>query len=125
AMAYPTVMIGGKPAAAYNIIWPAFAGTNQLLAALALLTAALWVYAILKVRGGTSALIIVPALFLWFTVTVALIWWTIDILPQYERIQQIGAGSIVVISIILDFLLIALFLRGLFGTQAQTRQTTS
>ena len=124
AMAYPTVMIGGKPAAAYNVIWPAFAGTNQLLAALALLTSALWVYAILRVRGGTSALIIIPALFLWFTVTVALIWWTIEILPLYERIQQIGAGTIVIISIILDFLLIALFLRGLFGSQTQTQRTT-
>ncbi|HIE55163.1 MAG TPA: carbon starvation protein A, partial [Chromatiaceae bacterium] len=41
AMAYPTVTIDGKVQAAFRVIWPAFGGTNQLLAALALLTAAL------------------------------------------------------------------------------------
>lgn len=51
-MAYPQIYIPEikKPVYAYSVIWPAFAGTNQLLAALALLTAALWAYAIQKVR---------------------------------------------------------------------------
>lgn len=98
---------------AYSIVWPAFAGTNQLLAALALLTSALWVYAVLKVRGGISWLIMIPALFLWITVTAALIWWMIVVLPGLPILYQVGAGSITAISVVLDFLLIGLFITGL------------
>ena len=113
AMAYPTVNIGGKAVAAYNVVWPAFAGTNQLLAALALLTTSLWVYAILKARGSVSILIQAPAWFLWITVTAALIWWTLAALPTLPAIQKIGAGTIVVLSLILDILLVMLFVSGL------------
>ncbi|ABM80662.1 carbon starvation protein A [Hyperthermus butylicus] len=112
-LAYPYVMIGGKLQPAYNIIWPAFAGTNQLLAALALLTSALWVYAILKVRGKVTWLIQVPAWFLWITVTVALFWWLVYVAPKYPPIQKYGAGSIVAISLALDLVLLYLFVRGL------------
>ncbi|MEM3379558.1 MAG: carbon starvation CstA 5TM domain-containing protein [Fervidicoccaceae archaeon] len=98
---------------AYNIIWPAFSGTNQLLAAIALLTTSLWAYAILKVRGKTSLLLIIPALFLWVTVTTALIWWLLAVLPGLPALYQAGAGTIVIISVILDILLIALFINGL------------
>jgi len=98
---------------AYSIIWPAFSGTNQLLAALALLTSALWVYAKLSVRGATAWLILVPALFLWVTVTAALIWWSIAVLPSLPPLYIAGAGTITIISIVLDFLLIALFVWGL------------
>ncbi len=112
-LAYPTVIIGGKIYGAYRVVWPAFAGVNQLLAALALLTSALWVYAILKVRGGTGWLIQLPAWFLWITVTAGLIWWMIVVLPKIPPIQQVGSGVIVAISLIMDFLLIALFIAGL------------
>jgi len=98
---------------AYSIVWPAFAGTNQLLAALALLTAALWAYAIQKVRGGTSLLIMIPALFLWITVTAGLIWWLYAVVPGLPPLYQIGAGTVVAISVVLDFLLIGLFVTGL------------
>jgi len=112
-LAYPTVVIGGTIYGAYRVVWPAFAGVNQLLAALALLTSALWVYAILKVRGGTAWLIMVPALFLWLTVTVGLGWWLVKIMPHVPAIQRAGSGIIVAISLILDLLLIALFAAGL------------
>jgi len=115
ALAYPNVKIGAKEVAAYNVIWPAFAGTNQLLAALALLTVALWAYRVQKVRGGLNWLIQVPAWFLWITVTVALGWWLGYVMPYIPRVQQIGAGSIVVISLILDFILIVLFVKGLWS----------
>ncbi|MEM2075384.1 MAG: carbon starvation protein A [Zestosphaera sp.] len=98
---------------AYSIIWPAFAGTNQLLAALALLTATLWAYAIQKVRGGTSLLLMIPALFLWVTVTVGLIWWLYAVVPGLPPLYQAGAGTIVAVSVVLDFLLIGLFVSGL------------
>jgi len=98
---------------AYSVVWPAFSGTNQLLAALALLTSALWVYAVLKVRGAVAWLIMVPALFLWITVTAGLIWWLIAIVPGLPPLYIAGAGSIVAVSLILDILLIILFVYGL------------
>ncbi len=114
AMAYPVVKLGGSLQPAYKILWPAFAGVNQLLAALALLTAALWVYMVLKTRGSTNWLIQVPAWFLWITVTAGLIWWTSDVMPKLKvSVQKVGAGSIVIVSLILDFLLIYYFVRGL------------
>ncbi len=112
-LAYPEVKIGSKTVAAFVVIWPAFAGTNQLLAALALLTTALWVYAILRVRGAVNWLIQVPAWFLWITVTAGLIWWTVVVLPALPWIQKIGAGALVEITLALDFLLIILYTIGL------------
>ena len=113
AMAFPTVVIGGKIYGAYRTVWPAFAGVNQLLAALALLTSALWVYAVLKIRGGTAWLILVPALFLWITVTIALAWWLAVVMPHIPAIQKAGSGTIAAISLGLDLLLIGLFTAGL------------
>ena len=124
AMAYPFVeiVIKGKPTykPAYNVIWPAFAGTNQLLAALALLTSALWVYAVLKVREMKYNLLIqVPAWFLWVTVTVGLAWWTVKVLPTLPAIEQVGAGTLVLISLAVDLLLIVLYIRGLLTARRQ------
>lgn len=115
-MAYPKIPDPADPTRiiyAYSIVWPAFAGTNQLLAALALLTSALWTYAILKVRGGVAALTLVPALFLWITVTGALIVWLVLIVPYLPLLYIVGTGTIVAISVALDIALIVLFVRGL------------
>jgi len=126
AMAYPYVEIKGKLQPAYKVIWPAFAGTNQLLAALALLTAALWVYAVLRVRETKYSLLIqVPAWFLWITVTVGLAWWTVDVLPHLPHIQQIGAGTLVLISLGVDLLLIALYVMGLSRARAEKAAAVS
>ncbi|MCX8184750.1 MAG: carbon starvation protein A [Sulfolobales archaeon] len=114
AMAYPTIPGVGR---AYLVVWPAFAGTNQLLAALALLTSTLWVYAMLKVRGAISLLMMIPALFLWLTVTLALLVWLVFIVPNLPLIY-IGTGIIVGVSVVLDILLIYLFIRGLKSARA-------
>ncbi|RUM46928.1 MAG: carbon starvation protein A [Hyperthermus sp.] len=120
AMAYPNVVIKGKELPAYNVIWPAFAGTNQLLAALALLTSALWVYAVLKVRETRYTLLIqTPAWFLWITVTTGLAWWTIKVLPKLPAIQKVGAGTLVIISLAIDLLLIALYVTGLYRARKE------
>ncbi len=103
--------IGGIPA--WRIVWPAFAGTNQLLAALALMTSALWVYIVLGVRGKTAATVLAPAVFLWVTVTAALAWWLVFILPHIPLIYQVGAGSVAVISFALDLFLFYAFTRSL------------
>ncbi|MEM2207704.1 MAG: carbon starvation protein A [Sulfolobales archaeon] len=114
-MAYPTIPGIGR---AYLVLWPAFAGTNQLLAALALLTSTLWVYAVLKVRGAPSLLMLLPAMFLWVTVTLALIIWLVLIVPYLPLLYILGTGVIVAVSVGLDFLLIALFVRGLMAARS-------
>ncbi len=118
AMAYPIVEVGGKEVAAFRVVWPAFAGVNQMLAALALLTSALWVYAVLRVRGAYSWLILVPAMFLWVTVTVGLAWWLVVVATKLPLIQQVGAGSIALVSLILNLVLIVLFSKGLSKARA-------
>ncbi|MEM2077891.1 MAG: carbon starvation protein A [Thermosphaera sp.] len=115
-MAYPQIpdpVNPGRNIYAYQVIWPAFAGTNQLLAAIALLTEALWVYAVLKVRGRVSYLIMIPAAFLWFTVTAALFVWLIYIVPYLPTLYIGTTGLIVAVSLGLDILLITLFVRAL------------
>ena len=107
---------------AYQIIWPAFAGTNQLLAALALLTSALWVYLVLRVRGGVSWLIQVPALFLWITVTAGLIWWLVVVAPAFAAqspVQAYGSGAIVAITLAIDIMLVVLYVRALISSRHQ------
>ncbi len=103
--------IGGIPA--WRIVWPAFAGTNQLLAALALMTSALWVYVILRVRGWLAATVLAPAVFLWVTVTAALGYWLVVILPHIPPVFQIGAGSVAAISFALDLFLFYAFVKRL------------
>ncbi len=118
AMAYPIVDIEGQQVAAFRVVWPAFAGVNQMLAALALLTSALWVYAVLRIRGTYSWLILIPAMFLWVTVTVGLAWWLVVVATKLPLVQQVGAGSIALISLILNLILIVLFSKGLSRARA-------
>ncbi len=116
-LAYPIVIIktgkGPTEAAAYNVVWPAFAGVNQMLAALALLTSSLWIYGVLKVRGTYVGLIMIPALFLWVTVTAGLTWWLVKVAPHIvDPIQRYGAGGLIAISLALNIVLLYLFAKG-------------
>ena len=123
-LAYPVLEIAGKWQAAYLIVWPAFAGANQMLAAIALLTSSLWVYMILRIRGALSALIMVPAVFLWVTVTSALIWWLWAVFPVYlekSPLQAYGAGSMIFFTLVLSLLLMALFAVALLRARAVSR----
>lgn len=69
--------VGGSLAYTSSItfVWPAFAGANQLLAALALITTSSWIYYVLKKPLKVSLLAFIPAFFLWITVTTALFWY--------------------------------------------------
>ncbi len=109
--------IGGVPA--WRIVWPAFAGTNQLLAALALMTSALWVYVVLRVRGKLALTVLVPSVFLWVTVTAALAWWIAVILPHIPPLFQAGAGTVAVISFALDLYLFYAFARSLLRARRE------
>ncbi|MEM1898722.1 MAG: carbon starvation CstA family protein, partial [Sulfolobales archaeon] len=115
AMAYPQIYIPelNRYLPAYSVIWPAFSGTNQLLAALMLMTASLWVYAVLKVRGGVTLLTLIPALFLWVTVTLALFVWIFYVMPSLPSLYIALAGSFIVIAQILNFLLLIFFIQGI------------
>jgi carbon starvation protein len=94
-------IIGGWMAWANNwlIIWPAFSGMNQLLASIALMTAALWVVKIAKPSGAWRYAVLIPALFLWITVTAAIIWFLAVVKPSPEVSLILG------ISLVLNFLL--------------------
>jgi len=91
---------------AWTVIWPAFGGANQMLASIALLTAAAWVVKVQKTKG---TMVIIPAMFLWITVTCALIWFLIKAVPTYMHKSHVMAyilGIVVVIMLILNFILI-------------------
>lgn len=109
----PDPLNPGKYIYAYQVVWPAFAGTNQLLAAIALLSVALWAWHEQKVRGGIAWLILIPAGFLWLTVTLALALWLYYVVPSLPPLYVTALGGIVAISLALDILLMVFFIRGL------------
>ena len=89
--------------ASYKILWPAFAGMNQLLASIAMMTAAVWAYKIQK-AGTWGYAVLIPALFLWITVTAGLIWY-IAVVPLSGGTLIAVKGSLLV-GLLLNFLLI-------------------
>jgi len=91
--------------AGYKILWPAFAGMNQLLASIAMITAAIWVAKIQK-AGKWSYAVLIPALFLWITVTAGLVWYIVFIPNDVLGITPaIVVKTILGIGLILNFLL--------------------
>jgi carbon starvation protein len=88
--------------AGYKVLWPAFAGMNQLLASIAMMTAALWAYKIQK-AGTWSYAVLIPALFLWITVTAGIIWY-IMVIPL-SGATLIGAKGSLVVGLLLNLLL--------------------
>jgi len=91
---------------AWTVIWPAFGGANQMLASIALMTGAAWV---IRVQRKSGWMVLGPALFLWFTVTLALIWYLFIAVPTFmakSPMQAYVLGIIVVIMLLLNFILI-------------------
>ncbi len=95
---------------AWTVIWPAFGGANQLLASIALLTAAVWVSQVLQASFGYRLLVMVPALFLWLTVTLALCWYLVVAVPTFG-VRAWVMGPITIIMILLNLLLLVDFVR--------------
>ncbi len=101
------VLLGGWLAwkGAFLVLWPAFAGMNQLLASLALMTVAVWAIKIQKAPKAGKVLTTAPAVFLWTTVTIALIWFlaVVSLPPIFSAIaagEPIPATSLAVSIII-------------------------
>ena len=91
--------------ASYKVLWPAFAGMNQLLASIAMMTAALWVAKIQRAGKWTYA-VLIPALFLWITVTAGLLWYLVVVVPSMTKVgTQIAVGLITLIGLLLNFVL--------------------
>jgi len=63
----------------FTILWPSFSAANQLIASIALMTGAAYVSKKLKSKFAVMA--IVPAWFLWITVTAAIIWFMYVVMP--------------------------------------------
>ncbi len=90
----------------FLIIWPAFAGMNQLLASLALMTVAVWTIKVQKASALGKALVVAPAIFLWVTVTVALLWYLwIVVPPMLGTITGWVVGGITLIGVVLNLYL--------------------
>ncbi|AHL22462.1 MULTISPECIES: carbon starvation protein A [Thermococcus] len=88
--------------AGYKVIWPAFSAMNQMLASIAMMTAALWVAKVQR-AGKWSWAVLIPALFLWITVTAAIIWYLIYV-PMVGQYLIAVKGALVV-SLVLNLLL--------------------
>jgi carbon starvation protein len=96
---------------AYTALWAGFAGANQLLASIAMLTAASWVKKVQKVGKGMLAAVLIPTFVLWVTVFVALIWFLFVIVPVTAAALQVVLGTFVVLMLVLDIWLVFNFLK--------------
>jgi len=99
---------------AWKVIWPAFGGTNQMLASIALMTVSLWVVKELKANLRQRLQVIIPAFLLWGTVLAALLWYLLAAIPVYHAknpTQSYLIGGIVVIEIILNLMLLTEYFR--------------
>jgi len=101
----------------YTTLWPAFSGANQLLASVVMLTVAVWVKK--KLDPKYTMTVLIPAIFLWVTVTAAIIWYEFVIIPVFFRdmakTASVITGSVVgvinLFMLILNFIMIAGFLK--------------
>jgi carbon starvation protein len=98
----------------YAVIWPAFSGANQLLASVTMLTVAVWVND--KLKANFVVATVLPALLLWVTVVVALIWYEIVIIPVFfiDMAKTTNVITGVVVGLINLFMLYLSFVM-LFG----------
>ncbi len=83
----------------FTILWPSFGSANQLIASIALLTGTAWVTKRLKAKNVNIALI--PAYLLWITVTAAIIWFTVMVVPDSIQSNPGTGYTILVIELIM------------------------
>ena len=90
----------------WKVIWPAFGAANQMLASIALMTASAWV---MRVQKKPSWPVFIPALFLWITVSIAMVWYLIKVIPVFmakSPVQAYVLGAMMVIMLILNLILV-------------------
>ena len=89
----------------WKLIWPAFGAANQMLASIALFTVSAWV---MRVQKKPSWPIFSAAMFLWITVTAAMIWYLVVVAPSAiakNPVQGWLLSIIMAIMILLNFML--------------------
>ena len=92
------------------IIWGSFGAANQLIASIALMTGAIWVFA--KMRSQFHAVAVIPAVLLWITVTAAIIWFLAVVMPgdiAKKAVPGWTVSVILVIMLIMNFIFITDF----------------
>jgi carbon starvation protein len=102
----------------YTVLWPAFSGANQLIASIVMLTLAAWVKK--KLNPAYTLTVLIPAIFLWVTVTAGIIWYEIVIVPGFfanmSNAKSVTTGVVVgginIFMLILNFIMIRAFLKG-------------
>ncbi len=90
----------------WKVIWPAFGAANQMLASIALITVCGWV---IRIQKKPSWPVLIPAMFLWLTVTLAMIWYIIKIIPIFigkNPFQGYVLAAIMVVMLILNLILV-------------------
>ncbi|HOD98162.1 MAG TPA: carbon starvation protein A [Syntrophales bacterium] len=91
----------------FTILWPSFSAANQLIASIALMTGA--AYVAKRMKSQFAIMAVVPAWFLWFTVTCAILWFMAVVMPGAIA-KAAGPGwtiqIIMGIMVILNFLFI-------------------
>ena len=96
----------------FTIVWPSFGAANQLIASIALMTGA--AYVAKKLKSKFAIMAVVPAYFLWVTVTAAIIWFMIIVMPD-NIAKAPGQGwtvqIIMGIMLVLNFLFIYDFVK--------------
>ncbi len=98
--------IGLAWSGAWTMLWPAFGGANQMLASIALMTGAAWVIRVQKSKGMN---VLIPALFLWVTVSLAMVWYLFVAVPTFyakDPVKAIVLAVMVVVMLGLNVLLI-------------------
>ncbi|HAE22353.1 MAG TPA: carbon starvation protein A [Spirochaetaceae bacterium] len=96
----------------YTVLWPAFSGANQLIASIVMITVAVWVKK--KLDPKYTNIVLIPAVFLWITVTAALVWYEIVIIPTHfvegadakKMITGVVVGLITLVMLVLNFIMV-------------------
>ncbi|HCX96165.1 MAG TPA: carbon starvation protein A, partial [Spirochaetaceae bacterium] len=112
----------------YTVLWPAFSGANQLIASIVMLTVAVWVKK--KLNPAYTLVVLIPAIFLWVTVTAGIIWYEIVIVPSFfatvanaaaqakNYTTGVVVGAINIFMLVLNFIMIVAFFRNWNTKQA-------
>ena len=90
----------------WTLLWPAFSGANQMLASIAMITAAVWVSRVLRSSKAYQMAVTIPALLLWLTVSLALIWYLIFAVPTFKGAAMWVIGAMTAVMLVLNVMLL-------------------
>ncbi len=83
----------------FTILWPSFGAANQLIASIALMTGACYVAS--KLKSEFSSVAVIPAWILWVTVTAAMIWFLVVVLPGSIAASPVTGWTVTAIMVIM------------------------